>query len=314
MHVCFTVVQMEEHLILRTRKKYSLFLHSNHNEKLVSIIVSFIVLIFLTDFNSFFFHWIEFFFFRWLSQSAWNIFAISPQVCRCVVALCLKTYTRTNTHYTSMNVCMHVCMYVWVYGMCGICIVLCLACCGFGIWCHFASPSLHVFFSFLSWTFLLACTRTHNNARHTNIKFTLNSCIQSHSFVRDLCMGVWVCVCEHVAHIQYSSKTRRCGLLLLSMQYSIFHYMHVSLFKGNVQIQNIMTSRLLMEKRLENIWADKMRWIEKMRKTETNRLDFKAKLVGQIIIFALLWPEFLEKKWVVWRLTLFLLKYFLSIH
>lgn len=61
------------------------------------------------------------------SQPAWNIFAISPQVCRCVVALCLKTYTQSNapTHTIQMLCCRS--FSVHVYGcVCVVCVVFVL--------------------------------------------------------------------------------------------------------------------------------------------------------------------------------------------
>lgn len=192
------------HRMLTIRPKIIGFFHLNRNETSILFIVSFIVRHFFDWFKfNFSSHWVFSLILRIsvarsLSQSAWNIFAISPQVCRCVVALCLKTYTQSYapTHDVCYAVSLYACM--GVCGMCSICIGLCLACCGFGIWCHFASPSLRAsYFSFpRSLVFFcvgLSCSRVHVHriTRDTPISNSFWTLI--FNLARDSCVWVYVC-------------------------------------------------------------------------------------------------------------------------
>lgn len=139
-----------------------------------------------------------------ISMEYFRHFAAS--FCRCVVALCIIKNMHTQLYHTNTTVLLcaaSACVYVWVCSMRGICIELCLACCGFGMLDAIFPLPLFRFSSFFFFTLLLACTRTHNNARDTP---TSNS-ISFNSYV---CVRARVCIVYiYIYVVPHTSTTVR---------------------------------------------------------------------------------------------------------
>lgn len=197
-----------------------------------------------------------------LSQSAWNIFAISPQVCRCVVALCIIKNMHTIVHTSTVAVL--VCaVRVWVSYAWYLYWALSSVLRVWHVGCHFPTPSFFVFSS-VSVFSTLSCSRVHV---HTIARATHQYQIQSR--FRFVCVRVRACIHTCVVPHAHTSNTvrRPDGAVFCSFPCNIScACIVVCRRRIRANPQHYKTSRLLMGKRLENIEPDKFAFTRSSRK------------------------------------------------